>query len=252
MRLTVLGKSPSWQDAGGACSGYLVEAEDACLLLDCGSGVFGKLREVRDYGDVDAVVLSHLHGDHILDLVPYASALTYGPRRPRRPRLVAPPGGRGALRRLAVAAGMSEEHMEGAFALEEYDPSRGVEVGPVRVRFQPVPHFMPTHAISVAVDGARLTYSADTSPSADLCTFASGTDLLLIEATIPQPEEEGPRGHMTPREAGEHGRMAGAKRVVLTHISDELDAERARHEAEEGFGGPVEVAHGGAIYRVAT
>ena len=45
MRLTVLGKSPSWQDAGGACSGYLLEDGDTTVLLDCGNGVFGKLRE---------------------------------------------------------------------------------------------------------------------------------------------------------------------------------------------------------------
>ena len=68
----MLGKSPAWQDAGGACSGYLVEDEGIRVLLDCGSGVLGKLRAVVDYADVDAVVVSHLHADHILDLVPYA------------------------------------------------------------------------------------------------------------------------------------------------------------------------------------
>ena len=107
MRLTVLGKSPSWQDAGGACSGYLLQDGDTNVLLDCGNGVFGKLRQFVDYVDVDAVVLSHLHADHFLDLVPYAYALTYAPRQqpvpvppwpgtddPARPRLIAPPGAR--------------------------------------------------------------------------------------------------------------------------------------------------------------
>ena len=106
----MLGKSPAWQDAGGACSGYLVASGDTCLLLDCGCGVFGKLRAARDYADVDAVVISHLHADHILDLVPFASALTYAPRHqpvpvggwpgtsdPPRPRLIAPPGSRGRV-----------------------------------------------------------------------------------------------------------------------------------------------------------
>ena len=114
MRITVLGKSPAWQDAGGACSGYLVEAGDVCLLLDCGCGVFGKLRSHREYWQVDAVVISHLHADHILDLVPYASALTYAPRQqpvpvgghpgtddPARPRLIAPTG---AASRCAASA----------------------------------------------------------------------------------------------------------------------------------------------------
>ena len=49
MRLTVLGKSPSWQDADGACSGYLIEEDGTAILLDCGNGVFSKLRRYRDY-----------------------------------------------------------------------------------------------------------------------------------------------------------------------------------------------------------
>ena len=105
MRITVLGKSPSWQDVDGACSGYLVEEDDACVLLDCGNGVFSKLRRFRDYVDVDAVAISHLHADHFLDLVPYSYALTLAPRQqpvpvdrwpgtdsPARPRLIAPRG----------------------------------------------------------------------------------------------------------------------------------------------------------------
>src|SRR2546428_11403436 len=103
MRLTVLGKSPSWQDAGGACSGYLVEERDTAVVVDCGNGVFSKLRRFRDYTAVDAVIISHLHADPFLDLVPFASALTYAPRQqpvavdrwprpeaPARPRPLAP------------------------------------------------------------------------------------------------------------------------------------------------------------------
>ena len=135
-----------------------------------------------------------------------------------------------------------------AFTLEEYDPGLPLQVGPFEVAFQPVPHFLPTQAVEFAADGRRLTYSADSAPSDDLCAFARDTDLLLIEATLPRPEREGPRGHLTPGEAGDHGRRAGARRLVLTHISDELDAEWARREAERSFGGPVEIAHEGAVY----
>jgi ribonuclease BN (tRNA processing enzyme) len=56
------------------------------------------------------------------------------------------------------------------------------------------------------------------------------------------------RGHLTPREAGEHGKAAGARRLVITHISDELDALWAKSEAQDAFGGPVEVAREGAVY----
>ena len=116
MRITVLGKSPAWQDADGACSGYLVEGGGQTVLLDCGPGVFAKLRAAVDYVDVDAVVISHLHADHILDLVPFASGLRYAPRqqpvpvdghpgtdRPARPRLY-----RAAGRARGVRVGLLE------------------------------------------------------------------------------------------------------------------------------------------------
>ena len=111
-----------------------------------------------------------------------------------------------------------------------------------------MPHFLPTQAVGLEAGGDRLTYSADSSPSDELCAFARDCDLLLIEATLPRPEREGPRGHLTPEEAGEHGRRAGARRLVITHISDELDADWARREAERSFGAPVDVAREGAVY----
>ena len=263
VELKVLGKSPAWQDADGACSGYLVSAGGTRLLMDCGSGVLGKLRMVIDYADVQAVVISHLHADHMLDLVPFASGLIYAPRHqpvpvaghpgtefPPRPRLLAPPGAREAFRRLCAASGMRDEHIETAFKLEEYDPDQPVQVDELELSFRRVPHFLPTQAVAIAADGHRLTYSADCSPSDELCEFARDTDLLLIEATLPRPERAGPRGHLTPGEAGEHGRRAGARRLVLTHISDELDADWAKREAEHSFGGPVEIATEGAVFRV--
>ncbi len=73
---------------------------------------------------------------------------------------------------------------------------------------------------------------------------------VMVEATLPRPERTGVRGHLTPAEAGEHGRKAGAGRLVITHISDELDVLWARQQAEAGFGAPVDVAHEGAVYTV--
>ena len=261
MRITVLGKSPSWQDAGGACSGYLIEQGRTGLLLDCGNGVFSKLRRYRDYCALDAIVVSHMHADHFLDLIPFAYALTYAPRQQpvpvdrwpgvecaARPALHVPAGAREVLRKIVGSWG-SDDLIDNAFEIREYDPSETIEVGPLRLRFHQVPHYTTTHAIEVSSNGSgRFTYGADHSPTDELTAFAGGTDLLMVEATLPRPEREGPRGHLTPAEAGEHGRRAGARRLVLTHISDELDALWARRQAEATFGGPVEVAEEGAVY----
>src|ERR687894_2836961 len=262
MQLTVLGKSPSWQDAGGACSGYLVEEGDTKVLIDCGNGVFAKLRERVDYVDVDAVLLSHLHADHFLDLVPFAYALTYAPRQqpvpvdgwpgtddPARPELHAPHGARETFRRVVGAWG-NEDLIEKAFDLREYDESEELKLGPVSVSFQGVPHFTDTYAmrLSSSNGAGQIVYGADCSPTDALTDFASGSDLMLIEATLPRPERTGERGHLTPREAGEHGRAAQVKRLVITHISDELDELWARSEADGGFGSHVDIAREGAAY----
>ena len=264
MRLTVLGKSPAWQDVGGACSGYLLEEGDTSVLVDCGNGVFGKLRERIDYVDLTGVVISHLHADHFLDLVPYSYALTYAPRQqpvpvdrwpgtdhPARPELHIPPGGQEAFRRVAGVWG-NEDLIENAFTMSEYDPDGEVEIGSVRIRFQRVPHFTETFAMSIASSNGsgRIVYGADCSPTHALENFGHGADLILIEATLPRPERTGMRGHLTPSEAGDHARGAGAKRLVLVHISDELDAKWARDEAAQAFGGPVEVATEGAVFEV--
>jgi ribonuclease BN (tRNA processing enzyme) len=259
----VLGKSPSWQDAGGACSGYLIEAGETHVLLDCGNGVFGKLREQIDYVDLDAVLVSHLHADHWLDLVPYSYALTYAPKQqpvpvhtwpgtdtPAKPRLIAPPGATEMFRRVVGAWG-NDDLIENAFDLSEYEPGDTVEVGPIAASFHPVPHFIDTFAVNITAEGGgKLSYSADTRPGEEIVEIARDADLLLIEATLPRPERTGVRGHLTPEEAGEHAKRAGAKHVVITHISDELGDEWAREEAERAFGGPVEVAREGATYEV--
>jgi ribonuclease BN (tRNA processing enzyme) len=96
----------------------------------------------------------------------------------------------------------------------------------------------------------RLTFSADCSPNHQLVEFARGSDLMLIEATLPRPERTGERGHLTPREAGQLGREARAQRLVITHFSDELDAGWLRSEAVGGFGADVELAEEGAVYTV--
>lgn len=253
MRVTVLGRSPSWEDAGGACSGYLVEEGDGRLLVDCGNGVFAKLRTARDYRSVGAVVISHLHADHMLDLVPFAYALQYGRGAPARPRLVAPPGAGAAFRRLCGTWG-SEDLIERAFALEEYAPGDERSVEGMRLRFTAVPHFVPTCAIDVrGADRGRFTYGADCGPNDAIVELARGTDLLMLEATLDAPEPEEPRGHLTAREAGQHARRAGVQRLVVTHASDELDSDWILAQARAGFAGAdgsVALSREGDVYEV--
>jgi ribonuclease BN (tRNA processing enzyme) len=252
VRLTVLGKSPSWQDLDGACSGYLVELGEQALLIDCGSGVFAKLRRHGVYERVEDVVISHFHADHVLDLVPFAYALTYGPQvRDTRPVLHAPPGARTALRRMCGAWG-AETLIEDAFEIREYVPAAELAVAAARLRFQPLPHYVTSNAIELRADGSesRLVYSADCGPNDLLGEFARGANVLLIESTLLEadPPSDEPPGHLTAAQAGAIGREAGVDRLVLTHFSDQLDRDALRASAEEAFGRGVELAAEGAVH----
>ncbi|MGH2875794.1 MAG: MBL fold metallo-hydrolase [Solirubrobacteraceae bacterium] len=254
MLVTVLGKSPAWEDAGGACSGYLIREGDFTLLLECGNGVFSKLRAACDYADVDAILLTHMHADHFFDVIPFAYALTHSPRRarsapPPRPRLHLPPGGLALLRPIVESLG-ADGLIETAFEPREYDPENELTLGPLRARLRPVPHYVPTHAVAVQGEGGRLAFSADCRPNDELVRLAAGADLLLIEATLSEPEPEGTGGHLAAREAGEHGARAGVRRLVLTHFSDELDPGVVRARGAEGYGADVELAREGAAYVV--
>lgn len=252
MRLTVLGKSPSWPDAGAACTSFMVDEGETTLCVDFGTGAMGKLRERRDYRDLDAIVISHMHADHLLDVVPLVCAYAYGPASvdgSAPPRLIAPKGAKDFLLGLGELLTFGDR-MISTLPLEEYEPESEIGVGEILVRTHPVPHIGPTHAIElVSPSGGRIVYGSDGPYSEELVAAAEGVDLLIAEATLPAPEPD-QRVHMSAAETGRLAREAGAKRLVLTHISDELDVERARRSASESYGAEVEVAREGAEYEV--
>jgi len=234
-------------DAGGANSGYLVQEGDFKLLVDCGTGVFAQLRTVCEPTNVDAVLITHLHADHMIDLLPYAHALLFVYRGAGKP-LWGPPESTKTFAALSAIFGIGYQIHE-SFSLQEYDPDRSLQLGPLTVRFQWVPHYVPTWACDLqAPDGKRFTFGADCAPNDLLPKIALDTDLLMLEATervAPYVAPDDIRGHMTAREAGELARACQARRLVLTHYSDLLDAGEVSSEGQGGFGAPVELAQAG-------
>lgn len=250
----MLGKSPAMPDAGGAHSGYLVTHAGFTLLLDCGGGVLSKLRQYGDPAAVDAVLISHLHADHMLDLLPFSFALSAGlldDQRRQRP-LWGPPGAAAAFAAYAGAVGMGDQINDG-FWVREYDPAKELKLGPLTIRFCKVPHYIPSWACDLqAPTGQRLTFGSDCAPNEPLIKFARDTDLLMLEATDGTGPHEGGgfRGHLTAGEAGAIAHHAGARRLLLTHYSDQLDAEQLREAAQRSYGGQVEMAVEQGRYQV--
>jgi ribonuclease BN (tRNA processing enzyme) len=250
--LTVLGGSAAWPNPGQGCSSYLLRTERQTLVLDCGADTLLELRKHVNYAAVDAVLLSHLHADHMLDLVPYRYGLVYGPTRPDQPiPLWIPPGGRETLDALGEAiGGYSEPGMsfwDGAFELREYDPAQTLEVGDLRIEFAMTQHFSECYAVRVTTDGRIFVYSADTGNIDPLIEFTKGAHLLLAEATeddVPlQPAPE--RGHVSPEEAGALAKLAGVEQLVVTHLWSERSDADTLATAKQAFTGSIHIAKPG-------
>lgn len=214
-------------------------------MLDLGTGGFANIRRYVDYDKIAAVVISHMHADHFLDLVPLRYALKYGPlKRPTKMPVYLPPDGTRMLKQLVAAfADEGGDFLNDVFDVKEYDPSRPLRVKSAKLSFAPTAHFIPAFAVRWEKDGASVTYSADTAPDERVVALARDTDVFLCEATLRYGESEhGMRGHSTAVEAAEMARAAGARRLVLTHYGEESTTRDLDEAAREAFPGEITVA----------
>lgn len=238
VKITIVGCSPAWPNPGGAHSGYLVEASGR-LLLDCGPGVLGHLRE-RDGGwpRIAAIAITHWHLDHWGDLVPWVWGSMFGlGRETGKPEVWVPPAGIEELTRFGRRFGTSTM-FEDIFRLNEYaagEPfvtAAGLEVTALRV-----PHYtLETYALRVTNSERTLAYSGDAAPSDQLVDAARDADLFICEATLADGSLDGdPRGHLSADEAVAAFEASGAKRLLLTHRPRELALEPGLEQAYEGL-----------------
>ncbi len=240
MRVTVLGSAASHAGSGQACSGHLVESNGMRVLFDCGNGVLANLYRVADPYSLDAIFVTHNHPDHYVDLYSMQAMLRYAPAGPaEKVPLFMPPGLFQRMQQLLSERGAAE--FREAFQLTELQDGRAVTLGDMTVTPHAVHHTEPTFALVAQADGVRLCYSADTSPGPWVVDAARGVDLLLAEATLPEPFA-GASPHMTSAEAGSLAREAGVGKLVLVHVWPTNDRVSMARVASDAFGGPVTVA----------
>jgi ribonuclease BN (tRNA processing enzyme) len=254
MQLTILGRSPASPNPGEACAGYLVEGGGVRLLVDVGPGVVAQLVRRHHPDELDAVVVSHMHADHMLDLVTLRYVYPWRARpKDERLRVFLPPGSADQMHDLAKGAG-SSRHFEACFRLAEHDGTSplsfgGLSVTPVRTQ-----HYIPCWGFRFEADGRRLAYTADTAPCGGLEDLATEADLLLSEATLRSLDEDAappePRGHLTPAEAGSAARAGRSRRLMLTHFPVDGDGSWARDLASETFEAEAEIAEPSATTEV--
>jgi ribonuclease BN (tRNA processing enzyme) len=256
MKLTVLGGSAASVGPGQGCSGYLLEGGDTRIVLDLGPGTLPELRRHADYRTLDGIVISHMHVDHVLDLLALRFALAYNPvPAPLPVPLWLPPDGTAVLRQAGAAfrtSDSADDFFSPMFAISEYDPEASVTIGDLTMTFARTVHALPCWAMRVASTnqpGQDLVYTADTGPAARLETFAQGCAVLLSEATLPITRDEPAetRIHLMGREAGEIAAKAGAKTLVLTHMFEENDPVDTQVRAAEVFSGAIQRAVPGLV-----
>jgi ribonuclease BN (tRNA processing enzyme) len=258
MSLTVLGGSAASVGTGQGCAGYLVASESTRIMLDAGPGTLVELRRHTNFRTLDAVVISHLHVDHMLDTIALRFSLAYNPvKSGHRVPLWLPPRGIAFFDRLAAVFATDdapEDFFRQVFELEEYNPDEPLLIGDLTLTFAPTVHFIDCWAIRVHPEhGGDLFYSADTGPAADLAALAAGTTVCAIEATTPEGKEGAlpfaRRGHLTATEAGAMAATAGTSTLVLTHMFEENDPGQSLAEASAVFTGEIVRAVPGATVR---
>lgn len=230
MKLIVLGNNGPFPSAGGACSGYLIRSGSANILVDCGNGSLANLQKVIGIGELDAVILTHLHSDHTSDLHVLKYAVQIKRRRGQFDRLIsvyAPPEPAEEYARLEASD---------AFILEAIYPAMTLRVGDVKISFSQMKHPYTDYAVAMECEGRKFVYSGDTSWTENIIGFAKGADLLMLDAGLLERDYTENAVHLTAGQCCLVAREAGAGKLLLTHLWPEYDTSDILEEARRNFG----------------
>mgnify|MGYP001815267368 CR=1 FL=1 len=245
LSVTVLGSSGSYASTENPCTGYLLRSADAAVLLDCGPGTLGPLQREIDPADLTAVVLTHCHPDHWLELPVLRNVLTWF-----SPRDGLPVYGTAVTREMDHDVTVPAEDRADPLRWTTIDSTSEIEVGDLRLRFALTDHPVETLAVRVDNCDATFAFSSDTGPTWSFDSLGAGIDLAFCDASHLSTEENRGIPHMSAREAGALGRAADVGRLVVTHLVPGSDPDAHRAEASEAYGGPVDVALPGLDFDV--
>jgi ribonuclease BN (tRNA processing enzyme) len=242
LSVTVLGASGSYAGPGGACTGFLVQSPGANVWLDAGPGTLANLQNHTTLRDLSAMVLTHEHPDHWLEVPVVYSAIRHYERR--KPVVVY-----GTAGTLALAEGLCPALPE-AFEWRLIADGDTATIGDQDWFFSRTDHYVETMGVRADVDGRSFAFTADTGPRWGLTQLGSGINLAISESTFLSDTE--PEGilHLSARQAGSLAAEAGVDRLALSHLAPGQDPDAHRAEAEAAFGSDVLIANVGDTYIV--
>jgi ribonuclease BN (tRNA processing enzyme) len=239
--LTVLGCSGSHTGPGRACSGYLLRADGAQLLVDCGNGSSANLQRVARPEDLDAILITHRHVDHCVDLIGMFYALRFHAAGVQPIALYAAPEVVDTL--TGLLGRDSALSFREVFDVTEVTGGDRFSVGAMEVELADSRHPVPTVSARIEANGVSVVYSSDSAGGPELVDLARGADLFLCEATWQGDADGFPNGmHLTAAAAGQLATDAEVQRLVLTHVLGSLDRNRSLAEAQATFAGDIGLA----------
>ena len=255
MRVTVVGCSGSFAGPESPASSYLVQQEADGrtwnLLLDLGSGALGALQRHLPPDDLDAVVLSHLHPDHCVDLCGLYVTRRYRPGGATPGRLPVH-GPVGTAERVAMMYhGLEPGAMEAHFTFHVVADAVPLTVGPFTVTPYAVNHPVEAYGYRVEAGGAVFAFTGDTDVCDNLTPLLRDADLALLDSAFVDGRDTVPDIHLSGSRAARAAvRAGGVGRFVLTHVPAWNDPEVCRAQAAAVWPGEVELARAGAVYEL--
>jgi ribonuclease BN (tRNA processing enzyme) len=230
--LTVLGCGGTYAGPDNACSGYLVTDGDTRIWADTGPGTLANLQRHCALTDIDAILLSHEHPDHWLDLPVVRNVLRYVLGAPPVPVY-------GTAGTKAQAEGLLGD-LAPTFDWTTVQDGDRVAIGSIDVAFSRTDHPVETLAMRFDLGATSLVYSADTGPGWEPADFAGNADVFVCEATM-DDAAAGTAPHLAGGEAGRLAAAVSAGRLLLTHLLPGSDGDRRLAEAAAHFGGPIDL-----------
>jgi len=238
VKITVLGSCAAWPEPGRACAGFLVEHAGFRVVLDLGFGTLPRLLALCPNGAVDAVVITHAHSDHCVDLNGLLRVRHYGELAFDRIPLLCAPGVAALVDGLEPSPRLTD-----LFDVVELAGTH--KVGPFEVLGLELPHHVPNVGVRLTTTRHRtIAYTGDTGPSEALAELGRRADLYIMDATLQgEPEEH----LLSAGAAGHWAREAEARRLMLTHFWPGNDRGVSLREAAAAYGGEILAAEEGLV-----
>lgn len=237
MKITILGNSGPYPRAGGACSGYLLETKNHKILIDCGNGTLSRLLGIiGSLNELDAIILSHLHSDHISDIMVMRYALGINQENGTITRsipLYAPKDPEDTYTKL---------QFKNAFIQEELMENSILTFGDMRITFKLMSHPVKTYSVIAQENDKKFVYSSDTNYCDAINEISKNSDLFLCECNLLEKDRTEDAYHLSAKQVGEISSKAGVKKLLLTHLWPEYDINDLLNEAKAYFDGEVEIA----------